>query len=107
MAIPTTIVNLAFIPRYLERQVGIPRLEFVTRVWAWPSVACTAFGIATYAVERFVGADSLLVFFLQVAVLLPLVLVGAAFVVFPRVERQRLAALAKQRFVALLHTAAP
>jgi len=103
MAIPSTIVNLVFLPRYLERHVRIPSLEFVTRVWVWPSVACAAFGVATYAVERWMGADSLLKFFLQVAALLPLVFVGAVLLVFPPVERQRLAARAKRRFAALVH----
>ncbi len=102
MAIPTTIVNLVFMPRYLERHLRIPSLEFVTRVWVWPSVACAAFGVATYAVERWAGADSLLTFFLQVAALLPLVFVGAVLLVFPAVERQRLAARARRRFAALV-----
>jgi len=104
MAIPTTIVNLAFMPRYLERHLRIPSLQFVTRVWVLPSVACAAFGVATYAVERWIGADSLLVFFFQVAALLPLVFLGAVLLVFPPAERQELAARAKRRFAALLHT---
>ena len=107
MAIPTTIVNLAFMPRYLERHLRIPSLQFVTRVFVLPSVACAPFGVASYAVERWIGADSLLVFFLQVAVLLPLVLLGAVLLVFPPAERQRLAARAKRRFAALLHPLTP
>ena len=103
MAFPSTIVNLVFMPRYLERHLHIPSREFVTRVWVWPSVACAAFGVATYAVERWIGADSLLMFFLEVAVLLPLVFAGAVLLVLPPVERQRLAARAKRLFAALVH----
>jgi len=102
MAFPSTIVNLVFMPRYLERHLRIPSLEFVTRVWVWPSVACAAFGVATYAVERWMGADSLLKFFLQVAVLLPLVFVGAVLLLFSPGERQRLAARAKRLFAVLV-----
>ena len=103
MAIPTTIVNLAFMPRYLERHLQIPRLQFVKRVWALPSVACAAFGVATYVVERWIGADSLLVFFLQVAVLLPLVFVGAVLLVVPPVEREQLVARGKHVLGVLAH----
>jgi O-antigen/teichoic acid export membrane protein len=102
MAVPSTIVNLAFLPRYLERHLRVPWREFVTRVWMWPSVACAAFGVATYAVERWMGADSLVMFFLQVAALLPLVFVGAVLLVFPPVERQRLAARGKRLFAVLV-----
>jgi len=90
-AIPAMIVNLVFMPRYVERLLGIPSLEFVTRVWLWPSVACGGFGIATYAIERWLGADSVGVFFLQVIALLPLVGLGAAFTRLSRIEREQLA----------------
>jgi O-antigen/teichoic acid export membrane protein len=106
MAIPTMIVNLVVLPRYLERHLHIPSLEFVARVWVRPSVACAAFGVATYAIERWIGADSLLTFFVQVAVLLPLVFVGASLVVFSPLERQRLAARAKHVFAALVRAPA-
>ncbi len=101
--IPTMIVNLGFLPRYLRQHLQIPSVQFVTRVWLLPSVACAAFGAATYAVERWIGADSLLVFFLQVAALLPLVLLGAAVLLISAPERQRLAARAKQWFAAVRH----
>jgi len=91
MTIPTMIVDLMFLPRYCAHHLRIPSVEFLTRVWLWPSVACTAFGFATYAVERWMTADSLGVFFLQVAALLPLVGVGAAFTMFSKSERGRLA----------------
>jgi peptidoglycan biosynthesis protein MviN/MurJ (putative lipid II flippase) len=103
MAIPTTIVNLVFMPRYLERHLRIPSLQFVTHVWVLPSAACAAFGVATYAVERWMGADSLLTFFLQVAVLLPLVFVGAVLFVVPPIERERLAARVKPLVAVLVH----
>jgi len=90
MAIPTMLLNLGFMPRYMERHLHIPRLEFVTRVWLWPSVACLAFGVATYYMERWTDTDSLLAFFLQVAALLPLVGLGGAFAVLTKAERDRL-----------------
>jgi hypothetical protein len=73
--------------------------QFVARIWLIPSCACLAFGIATYAFERWVGASSLIVYFAQVAAILPLVGVGAAFMVFSREERVE--------FLARLNTALP
>lgn len=102
--IPTMIVNLGFLPRYLKQHLQIPSVRFVTQVWLRPSAACAAFGAATYAVERWIGADSLLVFFLQVAALLPLVLLGAAVLLMSAPERQRLAARAQQWLAAVRHT---
>ncbi len=92
MTVPMMVVNLLFMPTYCERKLRIPSREFLTRVWLRPSVACVAFAVATYAVERWMSPDSLGVFFLQVAALLPLVAVGAAFAVFSKAERGRLAA---------------
>ncbi|HEV8511001.1 MAG TPA: oligosaccharide flippase family protein [Gemmatimonadales bacterium] len=90
MTIPTMIVNLVFMPSYCARHLRIPAWDFVTRVWVLPSAACAVFAIATYAVERWTPADSLVVFFLQVALLLPLVGLGAAFTLFTRTEREQL-----------------
>jgi O-antigen/teichoic acid export membrane protein len=101
MAIPTMLVNLVVMPWYLERHLHIPSLTFVSRVWVWPSVACAAFAVATYGVERWIGADSLLTFFVQVAALLPLVLVGALLLVLSPLERQRWGAQAKHLFATL------
>ena len=105
-AIPTMIVNLVFMPRYVGRLLHIPGLEFVTRVWLWPSVACGGFGIASYAVERWIGADSVGVFFLQVIASLPLVGLGAAFTLLSKSERERLARRARDTVTALVRPAA-
>lgn len=105
-AIPTIIVNLIFMPRYVERHVGIPRREFVARVWMWPSLACVPFGVATYVVERWIPADSLVVFFIQVAAVLPLVGLGAAFTLLSKAERERLAPIVWDRITRLGRSAA-
>jgi O-antigen/teichoic acid export membrane protein len=97
--IPSIVLSLGFLPWYFKQQLGIGIWRFVARIWLIPSCACFAFGIATYAFERWVGAASLLVFFAQVASILPLVALGAAFLVFSRQERAE--------FLARLLTALP
>jgi len=90
MTIPTIIVDLVFMPRYCARHLRIPPLEFLTRVWLWPSVACLGFAAATYAIERWANTDSLAAFFVQVFALLPLVALGAAITVLSRAQREQL-----------------
>lgn len=97
--IPSIVLSVGFLPWYFKRQLGVGKWQFVARMWLIPSSACLAFGIATYAFERWVGAASLLVYFAQVAAILPLVALGAAFLVFSREERAE--------FLARLITALP
>jgi O-antigen/teichoic acid export membrane protein len=85
--IPSIVVTLIFIPWFLRRELEIPLSRFVTRTWLLPSVACSAFAAGTYAIERWLGADSLLTFFLQTAALVPLVPLGAAVFVLSREDR--------------------
>ena len=96
--IPSVVVTVGFLPWYFKRHLGVGVWQFVTRVWLIPSAACLAFGLATYALERWLGAESLLTYFAQVAVLLPLVVLGAGFLVFSKEDR----AAARNRLTALL-----
>lgn len=88
--LPNTIVNLAFLPWFVRRHIGMPTRQFLVRVWLRPSLACAPFGLGTYAVERWIGADSLLSFFAQVVLLLPLVLLGGALLVLSGHDRRKL-----------------
>jgi O-antigen/teichoic acid export membrane protein len=90
MTIPTLVVDLVFMPKYCARHLRIPPMEFLTRVWVWPSVACLGFAVATFAVERWTDTDSLVTFFLQVLALLPLVGLGAAITVLSPTQREQL-----------------
>jgi O-antigen/teichoic acid export membrane protein len=84
--IPSVVVTVGFLPWYFRRHLGVSVRRFVTRIWLIPSCACLAFGIATYGMERWLGAESLLAYFAQVAVLLPLVALGAGWLVFSKDE---------------------
>jgi len=90
--IPNVAVTVGFLPWYFRRHLGVGVSRFVTRIWLVPSAACLGFGLASYALERWVGAASLLTYFAQVAALLPLVALGAGFLVFSRDDRARLRA---------------
>ncbi len=85
--IPSVVVTVGFLPWYFKRHLGVGVRQFVGRIWLIPSGACLAFGIATYGFEHWVGAASLLGYFAQVAVLLPLVAVGAGFLVVSKDDR--------------------
>lgn len=86
-AIPSVVVTVGFLPWYFKRHLGVGAWQFVARLWLIPSSACLAFGIATYALETWVGASSLLGYFAQVVLILPLVALGAGFLVYSKEDR--------------------
>ena len=91
--IPSLCVSLVFMPMYLKRELGVSISQFLARVYVLPSLACAGFGVGTWALERWMPAESLLSFFLQTALLLPLVIPGALLLVFSREERRELLAM--------------
>jgi O-antigen/teichoic acid export membrane protein len=94
--IPSVAVSLGFFPRYTRRCAGIPVTRVLYRVWGAPSLACLPFAAATYAIERWVGADSLASYFAQVLALVPLV--GAGALGFGVSPPQRAALVRRLRF---------
>lgn len=92
VVVPGMAVTLGFMPWYMKRELDIPVGQFITRVWLVPSIACLGFAAGSYALERWMPAESLLAFFVQTALLLPLVLVGGLTLVSSREERISLAA---------------
>lgn len=87
-AIPNVIVDVCFWPWYVRRTLGIPIRDYVRSIWINPLISLLPFAVCTYAVERFSPASNLLVFFLQVAAVLPSALVGAWYFGLAREERE-------------------
>jgi O-antigen/teichoic acid export membrane protein len=98
-ALPNMAISLFFWPWYTRRTLGIPIRDYVRSLWLAPAAAILPFCVCTYLVNRFWPAHSLLLFFLQVATILPVAFVSIWFFGLTADERisigQRLA-LAKR-----------
>lgn len=75
--IPSLIVSLGFIPRYLAKATGTPARLYYRTGWLMPAMACLPFAGASLLLEKYLPAANLAVFFLQIILTLPLVAVGA------------------------------
>ncbi len=86
--IPSLIVQLVFCPRYVSKLVGLSSFEVVWSIWGPLFFASVPFAIASYAIGILWPPHSLLIFFLQVAVTLPVffLMVGLVFRSYVRSE---------------------
>jgi O-antigen/teichoic acid export membrane protein len=75
--LPSLAGSLVFWPWYLQRVLRIRISDLILSAWLRPALAVAPFGIFTYSIEKLHPANSLLTFFLQVAAILPTVLIGA------------------------------
>ncbi len=72
------VVNLFFWPRYVCQIVNVPARHYLWQGWIRAGAPAIPFGIACYWADRFWVADSLVHFFLQIAGLMPVFLLGVA-----------------------------
>jgi O-antigen/teichoic acid export membrane protein len=75
--LPSLGGSLVFWPWYLRRILRISISDLILSAWLRPALAVVPFGVLTYCTEKLHPANSLLIFFLQVAAILPTVLIGA------------------------------
>jgi O-antigen/teichoic acid export membrane protein len=87
--IPSLLVNLGYIPRCLAKAAGVPVRLFHWQAVLLPTLACVPFLLASVALERFVPARNLAVFFVQVISILPLVALGGWFLCLTTDEKQQ------------------
>ena len=71
-AIPSVVIELFFWPTYISRLVQIPVRTYMWQAWVRTTLAVLPFAVACAVTERFWSPPNLAVFFLQIAVLLPL-----------------------------------
>ncbi len=71
--IPSLFASMLFCPWYLRHTLGVPLRRYVTAAWLKPGFAILPFALSCYAVEHYWPAHNLLLFFVQIAVCLPLV----------------------------------
>ncbi|MBI1737752.1 MAG: polysaccharide biosynthesis C-terminal domain-containing protein [Acidobacteria bacterium] len=103
--IPSVIVSFFFWPWYVRRTLGIPIRSYALAVWGQPFAAAVPYALVTYLVEKYWAVSHLLLFFVQVAVVLPLALAGFWYVCFTRAERQEYAAHYLQPLIKALRLA--
>jgi len=89
-AVPSLATNLIFWPWYIHRTLRIQPLAYMISAWIRPWLSLMPFILGTYAVERFWPAPNLLVFFSQVALVLPLALAGYWFLCLERAQREKI-----------------
>jgi O-antigen/teichoic acid export membrane protein len=87
-AIPSVVIEVLFWPVFISRLVKISVRTFLWETWFRPAVAIVPFTLACVVVERYWPARNLLWFFVQIAVLLPLVPLAVALVFRKEVETQ-------------------
>ncbi len=71
--IPSVIIQLLLWPRYISALVGISVKTYLWQAWLRTALSVVPFAIGCAAAEQFWPAPNLVTFFLQMAVLLPLI----------------------------------
>jgi len=86
--IPSVASSLLFWPWYIHRTLGIHPVKYIISAWVRPVIAILPFALGTYAVERYWPAAHLSVFFLQIALVLPLAAAGYFLVCLEQTQRE-------------------
>ena len=88
--IPRLVVALGFAPWYCSRKLGVPAREYALNGWIRPLAAMAPFALVSFLVDRTWTAPSVLYFLGQVAMTMPVALVGTWLVGLQQDERQQL-----------------
>jgi O-antigen/teichoic acid export membrane protein len=86
--IPSLVVQGILWPRYICALLETNVLRYLAQTWVRTAVAMAPFAIGCAYVERYWPAENLATFFLQIAVTLPLVILGLAAVYGSQILRQ-------------------
>ena len=77
--IPSLVVSLFFFPLFITRLVGMRVSTYLRKSWLPCAVTVAPFAVACFLTDRFWHAATLLRFFMQIAVILPVYVASAAF----------------------------
>jgi O-antigen/teichoic acid export membrane protein len=88
--IPQLIMALGFAPWFCRKALGVPAREYAMQAWIRPLVSVLPFAIASYFIDRTWTAPTLYYFFGQVAITIPLAIVGIWIFGLQPDERDRL-----------------
>jgi O-antigen/teichoic acid export membrane protein len=85
--IPSIVSSLLFWPWLARHALGIPVASYVETIWIRPWIAAVPFSLGTYAAERLWPATTLMSFFVQVGLCVPLALAADWWVCLRAEER--------------------
>ncbi len=88
--IPQLIMALGFAPWFCRKALGVPAREYAMQAWIHPLAAMVPFGAASFLIDRTWTAPNLYYFFGQVAITIPLAIVGSWIFGLQPDERDRL-----------------
>ena len=71
-ALSMSLIHMLFWPRQVKRALGVPVREYLWQGWLKITLGALPFAAATAAIDRYWPAPSMLLFFAQVLLLLPL-----------------------------------
>jgi O-antigen/teichoic acid export membrane protein len=77
-SIATTIIHLIFWPRFVQRELGVPVRTYLWEGWGKITLSSIPFGIACAAADRYWHPTSMVVFFGQILVTLPVYAIFAS-----------------------------
>ncbi len=86
-AIPAIVLNMTFLPWYMRRVLDISPWTFALTSWIRPTVGILPYALLTYLVNHHWPAPSLPVFFLQIALALPVALLPLWYLSFDKEQR--------------------
>ncbi len=98
--VPHIVVTAFVLPYLVTKQVGIRLYDLYTISYLRPAIAAIPFGIAMYFVNRYYPVDSLLMFFAEILLLLPIYFLSAWFIAINQEERNAYKARYFSRFFA-------
>jgi O-antigen/teichoic acid export membrane protein len=75
-SISQAIIHLIFWPRYVKKEMGIPVRIYLWEGWMKITLCSIPFGIACILVDRFRPVSSIIIFFIQVLLVLPVYFLG-------------------------------
>ena len=86
--VPSVVVSLCFWPWYVRHTLGVPIRSYISAAWLRPGAAVLPFGLLTYWIERQWPAPNLPTYALQVAAILPTVILAAWYLCFDPLDRK-------------------
>jgi O-antigen/teichoic acid export membrane protein len=87
-ALPSLVVSMFFWPWYARHTLGISIRTYINSAWLRPGASAIPFGLLSYWIERQWPATNLAMYGVQVAAILPTVILAAWYVCFDAADRK-------------------
>ena len=86
--VPSVLVSLFFWPWYVRYTLGVSIRSYISCAWLRPGASAVPFGLLSYWIERRWPAPNLAIYALQVAAILPTVVLAAWYFCFDAPDRK-------------------